>query len=287
MLDATLLRSLLAVADTGGFTSAATRLNLTQSAVSAHIRRLEVEVGQRLLDRTTRSVALTPAGTRLLGYARMIVALHQDARASLGTGRPLSGSVCVGASEEMAHTTLATCLRRFAAQHPGVEINLRIGLTNELLTYLQTGGLDLVLGSRCGSDAPGDVLWSEPLIWAAAPDFRTDDDPTWPVPLAVYPDACPYRAAAIEALVGVGRRWRIACESASGEGLLIALSAGLGVAPLSRSVAASAGLCEAIGLPHLPDARFALTAPSKVRPVAAALADDLRRCAFIRPFERA
>ncbi|WP_279600400.1 LysR substrate-binding domain-containing protein [Methylobacterium sp. J-077] len=284
MLDATLLRSLIAVADSGGFTRAASRLNLTQSAVSAHIRRLEAEVGQRLLDRTTRSVALTPAGNRLVGYARMIVALHQDARASLGAGRPLSGGVCVGASEEMAGTTLAECIRRFSARHPGVEISLKIGLTNELLTCLQAGGLDLVLGSRCGGDPRGDILWSEPLIWAAAPNFRIGDDPAKPVPLAVYPDTCPYRAVAIEALVQAGRRWRIACESASRDGLSIALAAGLGIAPLTRAAASSAGLRAMAGLPRLPDADFGVMTGPKISPVAAALADNLRRSVLIRTF---
>ena len=87
MFDTVLLRSLLAVADSGGFTRAAERLHLTQSAISAHIRRLESEAGQKLLERTTRSVSLTPAGARLAGYARTILALHDDARASLGVGR--------------------------------------------------------------------------------------------------------------------------------------------------------------------------------------------------------
>ncbi|PWQ89000.1 LysR family transcriptional regulator, partial [Enterococcus faecium] len=95
MFDTVLLRSLIAVADTGGFTRAAHRLHLTQSAISAHIRRLEREAGQKLLERTTRSVSLTPAGARLAGYARTILALHDDARASLGAGRRVSGTVYV------------------------------------------------------------------------------------------------------------------------------------------------------------------------------------------------
>lgn len=108
MIDTVLLRSLLAVADNGGFTRAAQRLHLTQSAISAHIRRLESEAGHKLLERTTRSVSLTPAGARLAGYARTILALHDDARASLGVGRRVSGMVFVGLSEEMVKAPSST-----------------------------------------------------------------------------------------------------------------------------------------------------------------------------------
>ena len=76
MFDTVLLRSFVAVVQEGGFTHAAARLNLTQSAVSAHLRRLEKQTGRDLLARTTRSVTLTADGELLLGYARAILALN-------------------------------------------------------------------------------------------------------------------------------------------------------------------------------------------------------------------
>lgn len=279
MFDVPLMRSLLAVADTGGFTRAAERLHLTQSAVSAHIRRLEQEAGHRLLERTTRSVALTPAGERLAGYARSILALHEDARASLGAGRRLSGLVSVGLSEEMAKSSIIACLRRFLAEHGDVELFLRIGLIGELLPRLQAGELDIVLGSRCAEDARGEVLWSEPLIWAAGPAAMPADDPSQPVPLAVYPDSCPYRAAAVETLSRAGRDWRIACQSPSAEGLALMVAAGLGIAPMPRPAAIEAGLREVTGLPGLPDALFQLISAAKMRPAATLMLNQLRESA--------
>jgi DNA-binding transcriptional LysR family regulator len=279
MLDPILLRSLLAVVDSGGFTRAADRLNLTQSTISAHIRRLESDTGHRLLERTTRVVTLTPAGARLLSYAQAIVALNQDARISLGGGRPLTGTLCVGLSEEMVRTSLSTQLREFAATHPGVELTLTVGLTGELLTRLDAGAIDIVLGSRCDDATRGEVLWSEPLLWAVAPVFLADDDPTAPLPLAVYPEACPYRAAAITALTQSGRHWRIACQSASLEGLAVALAAGLAVAPLARSAVRAAGLRPMAGLPPLPEAQFILIESARSKPAAKALGQDLRHCA--------
>ncbi|MCG2842253.1 LysR family transcriptional regulator [Sandaracinobacter sp. RS1-74] len=282
MFDTTLLRSLLAVADTGGFTRAAERLNLTQSAISAHIRRLEVEAGHKLLERTTRSVSLTPEGARLAGYARTILALHDDARASLGARRRLSGSVSVGMSEEMAKTAVIDCLRRFSTAHIEVEVGLKIGLTGELLSQMQSGEVDIVLGSRCNGDERGELLWSEPMVWAAGPVFTPDDDVSAPLPLAVFPDSCPYRAAAIEALARAGRRWRIACQSPSAEGLTIAVTGGLGITPITRSVAVAAGLTEITTLPELPDAQFLLMTGPKPRRIATALISELRKCASRR-----
>ncbi|MGE8322190.1 MAG: LysR family transcriptional regulator [Pseudomonas sp.] len=279
MFDTVLLRSLLAVADSGGFTRAAQRLHLTQSAISAHIRRLESEAGHKLLERTTRSVSLTPAGARLAGYARTILALHDDARASLGAGRRVSGMVFVGLSEEMVKAPIIDCLRRFSVAHPDAEISLKVGLTGELLELVQSGGLDIVLGSRCGDEEPGELLWSEPLIWARGPVALTIDDATTPIPLAVFSDQCPYRAAAIEALARAGRQWRIVCQSPSAGGLITAVNGGLGITPVTRSAALAAGLQEVPTLPPLPQAQFILTSTAKPKRSVALLLTQLRQCA--------
>lgn len=278
VFDTVLLRSLLAVADSGGFTRAAERLHLTQSAISAHIRRLESEAGQKLLERTTRSVSLTPAGARLAGYARTILALHDDARASLGVGRRVSGTVLVGLSEEMVKAPVIDCLRRFSVAHPDTELVLKVGLTGELLPLVQSGGLDFVLGSRCNGDEPGEVLWSEPLVWARGPLALLADDESTAVPLAVFSDQCPYRAAAIEALARAGRQWRIVCQSPSAGGLMTAVSGGFGVTPVTRMAALAAGLLEVPTLPPLPHAQFVLTAAAKPKRSVALLLAQLRQC---------
>ena len=78
MLELVLLRTFVAVFDEGGFGRAAARLNLTQSAVSGHLRRLEEQVGKPLLKRTTRSFEMTQDGERLLAYARAMLALNRE-----------------------------------------------------------------------------------------------------------------------------------------------------------------------------------------------------------------
>ena len=77
-LDIDLLRSFAAVADTGGFTAAGEVVARTQSTVSIQIKRLEEIVGKKVFERTSRSLALTPEGEMLLGYARRILELNDE-----------------------------------------------------------------------------------------------------------------------------------------------------------------------------------------------------------------
>ena len=84
MLDPRLLRSFVGIIDAQSFTAAADRLSMTQSTISQQLARLEEQVGSALVDRTARPIVATAAGERLLGYARRILALQQEAQAALG-----------------------------------------------------------------------------------------------------------------------------------------------------------------------------------------------------------
>src|SRR3979490_1409734 len=121
MLDFDLLRTFVAVVDCGGFHRAAERLNLTQSTVSQQIKRLELETQHPLVRRTTRSVALTDDGEMLLGDARRLLQLEEAARQRLGAPR-LSGTLRLGAVEEVAGGSLPSALGRFAALHRGAKL---------------------------------------------------------------------------------------------------------------------------------------------------------------------
>ena len=119
MFDTELLRSFVAVAQNGGFTRAAKMLNSTQSTISAQIRRLEDEAGRALFVRSTRSVQLTSAGEMLLGYARTILCLNEDARLRLSGARHV-GRLRVGAAEDLADTWLPEVLRCFGRHRDGL-----------------------------------------------------------------------------------------------------------------------------------------------------------------------
>src|ERR1700728_1060324 len=111
MLDFELLRAFVAVAECGGFHRAAQRLNLTQSTVSQQIKRLELETKRPLFRRTTRSVALTDDGDMLLGDARRLLQLEEEARHRLAAPR-LSRMVRLGVVEEGASGSPPFALRR-------------------------------------------------------------------------------------------------------------------------------------------------------------------------------
>lgn len=110
MFDTLLLKTFVAVVDEEGFSRAAEKLHLTQSAVSGHVRRLEEQVGKPLLTRTTRSQQLTPDGERLLSYARTILVLNRDAWAEL-TRTPFHGRLRIGVSEDLSNLDYCALFR--------------------------------------------------------------------------------------------------------------------------------------------------------------------------------
>ncbi len=111
-LDLTALRSFVAVADAGGVTRAAGFLNLTQSAVSMQIKRLEEALDLALLDRTGRGVALTPSGEQLLSYARRMVALNDEAWTRL-TCQSHEGEIVLGVPHDIVYPAIPQVLQRF------------------------------------------------------------------------------------------------------------------------------------------------------------------------------
>ena len=285
VLDLTLLRTFLEVVDHGGFALAADALALTPSAVSGHIKRLESTAGAVLLERTTRSFELTAAGETLYAYARNIVDLEREARARL-SGAGIKGRLRIGSSEDFAGAWLAEVLQAFHRAHPGASIELKVGVTADLLSQQARGKLDVVFGKRCARvQDDGELLWEEELVWAWG-----EDKPWKPgerVPLAVFPDPCVYREAAIAALGKARRAWLPAFESASMAGCLAAAQAGFAVAPVARSQLRQGlrALSREDGMPALPNARFyafARSAEPAVRALVAAVRETGQRRRFAR-----
>lgn len=254
--DIVLLRTYLEVIDSRSFAVAAERLALTASAVSGHIRRLEQSAGTLLIARTTRRLHPTEAGKTLYMYAREIVALEREAYANMH-GRPAQGRLRVGASEDFAGSWLPRVLTTFRRRHPESSLELKVGISADLIRQMERGRLDVVFGKQCSlTDGGGELLWSEPLVWACAASTRIDPDA--PVPLAVFPEPCAYREAALGALAAAGRTAKIVFESASMAGCLSAALAGFAVAPVAQSQMRE-GLAEGTetyGLPPLPEVRF-------------------------------
>lgn len=274
-LDMVLLRTFLEIVDSGSFAAAAERLALTPSAVSGHIRRLEQLAGTSLLARTTRHVELTQAGDTLYAYGRNILDLEREARAAL-RGAPLRGRLRIGASEDFSSAWLPQVLQRFRQRHPDTRIELKVGITADLLHQQNRGRLDVVFGKQCSHvEGSATLLWAEPLIWVFAQDQPLPANE--PLPLAVFPEPCAYRESAIAALGAIDRSWRIVFESSSMAGCLAAARAGFAVSVIAASQR-SEGLRapgREEGLPDLPAVHvYAFTA--KDGPISDALIEAAR-----------
>jgi len=274
-LDLDLLRTFVAIVDAGGFTSAAQQVHRTQSAVSMQVRRLETALDQTLFQREGRGVQLTPEGEALLGYARRLLKLHDEALAVLS--RPnLSGLVRLGTPDDYVGRFLPDILVRFARAFPRVQVEVHCEPSVNLRRRLAEDRLDLALITGTPGAETGEVLRREPTVWAtAARHLAHEDDP---LPLALFPSGCPFRDWALAGLQEGGRPYRIAYTSASLTGILAAVTAGLAVTVLSRSIlpAEVRPLRPEEGFPPLPTASITLHRGHAVSAVAEGLAGYLR-----------
>ena len=229
-----LLRSFVAVAQTGSFTAASERVHLTQSTVSQHIRRLEELLDRPLFERDTRNVRLSPHGEGLHRYAVRILELMDEAIASV-CGPPLSGKVRLALSEDFALTHLSAALASFVQRNPDVELAIATGLSGDLFDALDDGRYDLVFAKRIAGSRRGRVIRTEPLYWCAGPDSPITGHEAV-LPLALHPEPSVSRQRVLETLEAVGRPHRIAVESSSIAVLRAAASAGLGVSAFAGYV---------------------------------------------------
>ena len=272
--DPVLLRTFLVVAETRSFTAAARRLGTRQSTVSQQISRLEAHLRRVLFARDTHSVALTPAGTQLLPFARDVLGANLRL-AQAATGRTMSGRVRLGVSEDFALSGLADVLAEFTQQHADVEVELDIGLSGLLHQRFDAGALDVIFAKQLRGDSRGRTAWRETLAWVGRDGSRPD--PQRPLPLIVYPPPSITRLHAIEALEAAGRSWKVACTSSSVNGLRAAALAGLGYLPHSLRLlpAGLSAVSPEAGLPGLGDIAFVVLVRETAGESAAALAEVL------------
>ncbi|WP_339462943.1 LysR substrate-binding domain-containing protein [Pseudomonas sp. EA_105y_Pfl2_R69] len=236
LLESDVLKTFVGIAESGSFTRTAAQIYRSTGAVSMQIKRLEEALGCSLFSREAKRVTLTPDGEILLGYARRLLKLNEEAVSHFLTPA-LAGKVRFGTPNDLATRVLPSVLSMFARSHPAVLVEVCVGRSVDLVAKLDAGELDLTLietGNEGLDDSLGEVIHSEDLVWAGRDGglavLRS------PLPLALSNHGCAWRRAALDALDRSGRTYRIAysCEQYAGQEA--AMIADLAVAPFPRSL---------------------------------------------------
>jgi len=277
LLDADLLRTFVAIAETSSFTRAAELVSRTPGAVSMQVKKLEKTLGCSLFVREARQVRLTSDGEALLGYARRLVALNEETVARFL--RPaINGAVRFGVTDDVGTRILPGVLARFARTHPGVQVEVRAGHSEALRRRVTRGDLDLALvtagdGARGGANE--ETVHREALVWAGL-DTGTAAERR-PLPLALAAEGCAWRALALAALDRAGLEYRVAYTSEHTAGQEAAMSADLAVAPFPASLvrAPLRRLADDAGLPPIGRYRVALVRAPRLSAVASVLAEQV------------
>lgn len=280
LLELDLLKTLVAIAETGNFSSAAEAVFRTPSAISMQVKKIEELVERPVFVRDSRSVSLTPDGILLLEHARRLLALNNEMIARFVTP-DVSGVVRMGAPDDAAERLLPGMLRRFSESHPCVTVDVVVEESVVLIDRVKNGTLDLAL-ITCEAGFDGDqkaeILLRERLVWAGLKGGVAAE--RTPLPVSVWEEGCVWRTAGLKVLEENGVKHRVAFQSANISGQKAAILADLAVAPIPASSIGGeiVQVSNLANLPPLPDYAMGMIFAHNLSSPAEAAADHLRTC---------
>ncbi|MCV3271309.1 LysR family transcriptional regulator [Roseobacter sinensis] len=280
MKDLNALESFVVAAETLNFSAAADRRNTVQSAVSAHIRKLEEELGCALFNRGRgRAMSLTAEGEAFVVYARRILGLSDEAIRAVRAART-PRRVRLGTTVTLAMSAVTKALQSFAALEPDVQIHIQCERSDALLALLDAGEIDMAFMMDQGRRPGREFVEATALVWVG-----TDEVPgttTGDVPLVFLTDGRDLRGYAFEALDRTGRVGYLAHLSPHPIGVRAFVLAGLAVTvmPATAVTPPLVDLGHRLELPPLKDVALSLycdpkTASSEVKTLAAVLKEQL------------
>ena len=283
-LEIDVLKTFIAVAETGSVKCAAERVARSPAAVSMQMKKLERLVGTPVFHRSEGAMRLSDSGDRLMPHAHRIIEANDTALAAL-LSPDISGNVRIGLCLENVETRMPEILAGFSRVHPGVTVNINAGDAKDLSAMLATNALDIAILTTGGgvTNLENDrLLYEQPLVWATHKNSRRDGES--PLQVAVAPSGCPWRDAALDALKRAGIEYRISYLSNVSESQLAAVRADLAVAalPASRVLNSTHPICVSSDLPELPYTRMVLRMSDRPDANTKALASQILS-AFKRP----
>lgn len=224
-LDTAALRAVVAVADAGGVTKAAGLLNLTQSAVSMQIRRMEEALDVKLFSRAARKMEPSSEGEKLISYARRMLALNDEALMRLAP-QSFDAELRLGVPYDIVSPQMPTILRELSTGWPKMRINLVSSYSRTLKEKYAAGEFDMILTTEFPPPEGAKVLSKRKLVWIGSPDQRAAQ--SRPVRLA-FKETCFFRPVAHAALDAAGIAWENAFDGDSETVVEATVAAGLGV----------------------------------------------------------
>ena len=245
-----LLRTLLAVIDLRSFTRAAQSLGVTQPAVSAQIKRLQMLLGADLFDKSAPGVTLTAKGEVIVNYARRMLALNDQMLDATARG----GSVArlrIGLATDYFEGAALRAIAQYRARRPDLSLQVCSDHSVSLLRDLRRDEYDLVLAASDAEQAEHAYRrWLERWAWSAASASVADGE--GPVPLIVVGESNLSRRLSVATLERAGQDYEIVYVGGSFGGLVAATTAGLGVTCWAKRCLVEAGLQAFDSLPRLP-----------------------------------
>ncbi|GAA2673815.1 MULTISPECIES: LysR family transcriptional regulator [Actinosynnema] len=246
-LDLEHLRTLVAIAECGGFGKAAAVRHISQPALSQHVRLLERGLKRKLFERDGRNMRFTHEGERVLAEARRIIEVH-DASLRRLEARP-ERTIVVGSTEHSAGQVLPEMIRALREAFPDCSTRFEIGRSTQLAESVHKGAVDFAFVLDPGGQGPGHLVGRLPLVWYAARGWQPDGaSGTWP--LVAFEEPCGLRERALSVLTGEGHQVQVTAQSTTLEGVLAGVRAGLGVALLPNAGSRPQGLVVCSDLPE-------------------------------------
>jgi DNA-binding transcriptional LysR family regulator len=245
-LDLEHLRTLIAIAECGGFSKAAAVRHISQPALSQHVRLLERGLKRKLFERDGRNMRFTHEGERVLAEARRIIEVHDSSLRRLEAEQ--SRTIVVGSTEHSAEQILPEMIRALRGAFPGCSTRFEIGRSTQLAEAVGKGAVDFAFVLDPNGQGAGHLVGRLPLVWYAARGWAPPASGA-PWPLIAFEEPCGLRERALSVLAGEGLRVEVTAQSTTLEGVLAGVRAGLGVALLPSAGGRASGVAERGDLP--------------------------------------
>jgi DNA-binding transcriptional LysR family regulator len=227
-----LLRTLVTVCELGSVTKAAQVLQLTEPAISQQIKKLELIIGNSIIDRSLSGITLTRGGLEILRSAQRMLSINDQIIFECGDDVGLR-AIRVGVPSLFATNLLPEIVKEIRSKAPDAQLQICCDNSPNLLRIFRLGYLDIVFVYCDAKDAADAACcWTEEIGWMRAPDFTVRSDE--PVPLVGSPNVLRVDQIAIEALKRSKRSYHVVFSAIDFGARLAAVAAGLGYLPLTR-----------------------------------------------------